>query len=42
MHEEPQIPNFGQPGHGPLLKEGMVLAIETMVNAGRPDEDFER
>jgi methionyl aminopeptidase len=34
LHEEPQIPNFGQPGHGPLLKEGMVLAIETMVNAG--------
>ena len=36
MHEEPQIPNFGQPGHGPLLKEGMVLAIEPMVNAGEP------
>jgi methionyl aminopeptidase len=34
MHEEPQIPNFGQPGHGPLLKEGMVFAIEPMVNAG--------
>jgi methionyl aminopeptidase len=34
LHEEPQIPNFGQPGHGPLLKEGMVLAIEPMVNAG--------
>jgi methionyl aminopeptidase len=34
LHEEPQIPNFGQPGHGPLLKEGMVLAIETMINAG--------
>jgi methionyl aminopeptidase len=37
MHEEPQIPNFGQPGHGPLLKEGMVFAIEPMVNAGAPD-----
>jgi len=34
LHEEPQIPNFGQPGHGPALKEGMVLAIEPMVNAG--------
>ena len=36
MHEEPQIPNFGQPGHGPVLKEGMVFAIEPMVNAGSP------
>lgn len=34
LHEEPQIPNFGQAGHGPVLKEGMVLAIEPMVNAG--------
>ena len=34
MHEEPQIPNFGKPGHGPLLKTGMVLAIEPMVNEG--------
>ena len=34
LHEEPQIPNFGQPGHGPVLKQGMVLAIEPMVNAG--------
>ena len=32
MHEEPQVPNFGKPGHGPLLKPGMVLAIEPMVN----------
>lgn len=36
LHEEPQIPNFGQPGYGPPLKEGMVLAIEPMVNAGSP------
>ena len=36
LHEEPQIPNFGQPGFGPVLKEGMVLAIEPMVNAGGP------
>ena len=35
LHEEPQIPNYGQPGRGPYLKEGMVLAIEPMVNAGR-------
>jgi methionyl aminopeptidase len=34
LHEEPQVPNFGQPGHGPVLKQGMVLAIETMINAG--------
>ena len=34
MHEAPQIPNFGSPGHGPLLKEGMTLAIEPMVNIG--------
>jgi len=37
MHEEPQIPNFGQPGRGPLLAEGMTLAIEPMINAGRPE-----
>jgi len=34
MHEEPQIPNFGQPGTGPVLKKGMVLAIEPMVSMG--------
>ncbi len=34
MHEEPQLPNFGDPGHGPRLQDGMVLAIEPMVNAG--------
>jgi methionyl aminopeptidase len=37
MHEDPQIPNFGEPGKGPELEEGMVLAIEPMVNAGGPD-----
>ena len=36
MHEEPQIPNYGEPGRGPELEEGMVLAIEPMVNAGSP------
>jgi methionyl aminopeptidase len=37
MHEEPQIPNYGQAGHGPLLQEGMTLAIEPMINVGGPD-----
>jgi methionyl aminopeptidase len=36
LHEEPQIPNYGPGGRGPRLAEGMVLAIEPMVNAGRP------
>ncbi|MFZ3200153.1 MAG: type I methionyl aminopeptidase [Candidatus Acidiferrales bacterium] len=36
MHEDPQIPNYGPPGQGPRLQEGMVLAIEPMVNAGGP------
>src|SRR3954470_13443161 len=34
MHEDPQIPNFGDPGKGDLLEEGMVFAVEPMVNAG--------
>jgi len=37
MHEDPQIPNFGDPGKGPVLEQGMVLAIEPMVNAGGPE-----
>ena len=37
LHEEPQIPNYGQPGRGPKLVEGMVLAIEPMVAMGRPE-----
>jgi methionyl aminopeptidase len=36
MHEDPQVPNFGEPGRGPELEEGTVLAIEPMVNAGGP------
>ena len=36
LHEEPQIPNYGSPGRGPRLAEGMVLAIEPMVNVGKP------
>jgi methionyl aminopeptidase len=35
LHEDPQVMNFGLPGRGPRLKEGMVLAVEPMVNAGR-------
>ena len=36
-HEDPQIPNYGPPGRGPLLQEGMTLAIEPMITAGAPD-----
>src|SRR3989304_5165070 len=34
MHEDPQIPNYGTPGSGPILRPGMVIAIEPMVNIG--------
>lgn len=37
LHEEPQIPNYGPPGRGPRLQEGMTLAIEPMVNEGGPE-----
>jgi len=37
MHEDPQVPNYGEPGRGPLLEPGMVFAIEPMVNAGGPE-----
>ena len=37
LHEEPPVPNFGAPGRGPKLAEGMVLAIEPMVAMGRPE-----
>jgi methionyl aminopeptidase len=37
MHEDPQIPNYGPPGRGPLLQSGMTLAIEPMITAGGPD-----
>jgi methionyl aminopeptidase len=36
MHEEPNVLNYGEPGHGPRLQEGMVLALEPMVNMGDP------
>ncbi len=37
LHEEPQVPNYGRPGQGPRLQEGMVLALEPMVNMGRSE-----
>jgi len=37
LHEDPQVPNYGTPGNGPVLKEGLTLAIEPMVNAGSPE-----
>ena len=37
MHEDPQVPNYGKRGHGPKLKEGMVLAIEPMINMGKKE-----
>ena len=37
MHEDPMIPNYGEPGHGPILKEGMVLAIEPMILEGEKE-----
>lgn len=37
MHEEPQVPNFGAPGQGPEILEGLVIAIEPMVNTGTSD-----
>jgi methionyl aminopeptidase len=36
MHEDPQVPNYGRPGKGPILEAGMVLAIEPMTTSGRP------
>jgi len=37
LHEDPQVPNYGAPGSGPRLRDGMVLAIEPMVNVGRSE-----
>jgi methionyl aminopeptidase len=36
MHEDPQVPNYGRPGKGPRLEQGMVIAVEPMLTAGRP------
>lgn len=41
MHEDPQIPNFGPPGRGPKLKQGMTLALEPMINLGKPDVEVQ-
>jgi len=40
LHESPQIPNYGEPGHGVRLKEGMVFAVEPMVNDGVPEVEI--
>jgi methionyl aminopeptidase len=37
LHEDPQVPNYGPPGRGPVLREGLVLALEPMVTTGNPD-----
>lgn len=42
MHEEPEVPNYGARGRGPLLKEGMVICIEPMINMGTKAVVFER
>lgn len=42
MHEEPEVPNYGAKGRGPLLKEGMVLCIEPMINMGTKQVVFEK
>jgi methionyl aminopeptidase len=41
MHEDPQIPNYGQPGRGPELKSGMVLAVEPMITAGNDEVELD-
>jgi methionyl aminopeptidase len=40
MHEEPAVPNYGEPGKGKRLKRGLVIAVEPMVNAGAPDVEI--
>ncbi|MCL4837128.1 MAG: type I methionyl aminopeptidase [Thermoanaerobaculia bacterium] len=42
LHEDPQVPNYGQPGRGPRLREGLVVAVEPMVNAGGPEVSMDR
>lgn len=42
LHEDPPVPNFGTPGYGPKLEVGMVLAIEPMVNEGRPEVKIDK
>lgn len=42
MHESPEVPNYGKRGRGPLLKEGMVICIEPMINMGKKEVVFEK
>jgi methionyl aminopeptidase len=42
MHEAPEVPNYGKKGYGPLLKEGMCIAIEPMINLGSKNVKFEK
>ena len=42
LHEEPEVPNYGRPGHGPILREGMVFCIEPMLNRGKAKVDVLR
>jgi methionyl aminopeptidase len=42
LHEDPQVPNYGLPGRGPRLREGLVVAVEPMVNAGGPEVAMDR
>ena len=42
MHEEPEVPNYGRPGCGPLLRSGMCICIEPMINRGSKNVVFER
>ncbi|GHT57074.1 methionine aminopeptidase [Bacteroidia bacterium] len=42
MHEDPEVPNYGKRGAGPLLKNGMCIAIEPMINLGRKNVKFEK
>jgi methionyl aminopeptidase len=42
MHEAPEVPNYGKKGYGPLLKEGMCIAIEPMINFGSKNVKFEK
>ena len=41
MHEPPEVPNYGKPGHGPRLLRGMTIAVEPMINAGGPELNME-
>jgi methionyl aminopeptidase len=42
MHEAPEVPNYGKKGYGPLLKSGMCIAIEPMINMGSRNVKFEK